>query len=257
MLLIKSEILREWLAGKPDDDILRWVFRALVAATVGVVALDFKTLEQYQSEQRHQPSIVELPAAWPLPPMRRGDVALPRVTPNTAELGKAMTFELGPDGRLSAVGTIKPGTSHAFAQEIAKRGSYVKTVVLESPGGSVEDALAMGRLIREKRLNTEVAAGHYCASSCPLVFAGGLERRAHAGSAIGVHQVAAIGDQVSGTIGMEQAQHVSARCQTYLREMDVDLQVWVHAMETPHNRLYYFKPDELRRLNLVTESRPS
>ena len=94
-----------------------------------------------------------------------------------------------------ATGTITPGISEAFAAEVAKRGDYIKTVVLNSPGGSVTDALAMGRLIREKNFATEVEAGKYCASSCPLVFAGGVERRAGDKAAIGVHQVAAIGQR--------------------------------------------------------------
>jgi hypothetical protein len=34
--------------------------------------------------------------------------------------------------------------------------------------------------------------------------------------------------------------------------MGVSLQVWVHAMETPHDRLFVFKTDELKSLNLVT-----
>ena len=64
--------------------------------------------------------------------------------------------------------------------------------MLNSPGGSVADALAMGRLIREKKFATEVEAGKYCVSSCPLVFAGGVDRRAGDKATIGVHQVAAI-----------------------------------------------------------------
>ncbi len=51
---------------------------------------------------------------------------------------------------------------------------------------------------------------------------------------------------------MSLAQNISARCQRYLAEMGVSLQVWVHAMETPHDRLFVFKPDELKSLNLVT-----
>ena len=91
---------------------------------------------------------------------------------------KPMTFELVGGGKLMATGTITPGISQAFAAEVGKHGDYIKTVVLNSPGGSVTDALAMGRLIREKKFATEVEAGKYCASSCPLVFAGGVERRA-------------------------------------------------------------------------------
>ena len=34
--------------------------------------------------------------------------------------------------------------------------------------------------------------------------------------------------------------------------MGVSLKVWVYAMETPHDRLFVFKPDELKSLNIVT-----
>ena len=51
---------------------------------------------------------------------------------------------------------------------------------------------------------------------------------------------------------MNVAQHISAKCQRYLADMGVNLQVWVHAMETPHEKLFVFKPDELKSLNLAT-----
>jgi hypothetical protein len=112
----------------------------------------------------------------------------------------------------------------------------------------------MGRLIRERKFSTEVEAGKYCASSCPLVFAGGVERRAADKAIIGVHQVAAISSAASGPLRdeMSVAQNISARCQRYLGDMGVNLQVWVHAMETPHEKLFVFKPDELKLLNMVT-----
>jgi hypothetical protein len=34
--------------------------------------------------------------------------------------------------------------------------------------------------------------------------------------------------------------------------MGISLQVWVHAMETPHDKLFVFQPDELKSLNMVT-----
>jgi hypothetical protein len=40
--------------------------------------------------------------------------------------------------------------------------------------------------------------------------------------------------------------------QRYLGDMGVSPQVWLHAMETPHDRLFVFKTDELKSLNLVT-----
>jgi hypothetical protein len=168
-------------------------------------------------------------------------------------MAKPMTFELVGGGKLMATGTITPGISEAFAAEIGKRGDYIKTVVLNSPGGSVTDALAMGRLIRERKFATEVEAGKYCASSCPLVFVGGVERHAGDRAAIGVHQVAAISSASAAPRDeMDVAQRISARCQRYLGDMGINLQVWVHAMETPHDKLFVFKPDELTSLNIVT-----
>jgi hypothetical protein len=118
----------------------------------------------------------------------------------------------------------------------------------------VADALAMGRLIRAHKFATEVQAGTYCASSCPLVFAGGVERRAGERAVIGVHQIAAIKSAVNGPPRDEMsiAQNISARCERYLADMGVDVRVWIHAMETPHDRLFVFKPDEMKSLELVT-----
>jgi hypothetical protein len=165
-----------------------------------------------------------------------------------------MTFELVGGDRLMASGTITPGISQSFAAEAERHGEYVRTVVLNSPGGSVTDALAMGRLIREKRFATEVEAGKYRMSSCPLMFAGGVDRRAGENATIGVHQLTAMHSAANGLPRdeMSVAQDISARCQHYLGDMGVSLQVWVHAMETPYDKLFVFKTDELKSLNLVT-----
>ena len=250
-----------WLSDNPDDSILRFLFRSVVMVTVAVLALDLATMNGWMKpedigltpdETKTSPGL-SVPAilAPLLPGSERRGAPLPQ--PDSA-MAKPMTFELVGGGRLMATGTITPGISEAFAAEIGKRGDYVKTVVLNSPGGSVGDALAMGKLIREKKLATEVGAGKYCASSCPLVFFGGQERRAGDKAAIGVHQVFAGSrpDPMAPRDDMSDAQRISARCQRYLADMGINLQVWVHAMETPKDRLFIFKPDELKSLNIVT-----
>jgi hypothetical protein len=242
--------LSRWLADRPDDAIMRWLLRGMVVATVAVVALDYAELSTALEQRSAAPTV--FPTAEPLPPSKRTSKSAPdgpKGAPS-ARLRERMTFELAADGRLLAIGAITPGIAKDFAAEIDKRGSYVKTVVLQSPGGSVQDALEMGRLVRAKGFATEIDAGAYCASSCPLVFAGGVQRVAGKGAAIGVHQVAAYDEAASG--GMAGAQRVSAICQKYLRDMGVDLGVWVHAMETPREQLYYFKADELLSLKLAT-----
>jgi hypothetical protein len=255
-----------WLAGNPDDQVLRWLFRSVVVVTVAVLGVDHANmsgltdgvrdgLAPVQTQTSSPASPDTPPSMFPaiLAPLMPGGGRLTPMPQPDAAMAKPMTFELVSGGRLMATGTITPGVSETFAAELTKRGDYIKTVVLNSPGGSVGDALAMGKLIRDKKLATEVESGKYCASSCPLVFVGGIERKAGEKAAIGVHQVFAMAGDVSAVKdGMNEAQRVSARCQRYLGEMGVSLQMWVHAMETPKEKLFVFKPDELKSLNIVT-----
>jgi len=250
-----------FLAGNPDEAILRWIFGSVVMVTAVVLAADLAGINGWigapnpAAEVRREapPDLPSLLPSIPLPALPDGEK---RVTPRPQPDGlmaKPMTFELVGGGKLIANGTVTPGISEAFAAEVAKRGDYIKTVVLNSPGGSVTDALTMGRLIREKNFATEIESGKYCASSCPLVFAGGVERRVGDKAVIGVHQVAAVGQ--AGSLPRDEmnvAQNISARCQRYLGDMGINLQFWVHAMETPHDKLFVFKPDELKSLNLAT-----
>jgi hypothetical protein len=256
-----------WLADNPGEGVLRWIFRCIVTATIAVLAADLASKTGWignpgapaaLDEIRQDLSSSDSPGMVPsiLSPLLPGsDTRLMKLPQPDGALAQAMTFELAGGGRLMATGTITPGSAQAFAAEIDRRGDYVKTVVFNSPGGSVMDALAIGRLIRARKFATEVEAGKYCASSCPLMFAGGIERRAGDRATIGVHQIAAIRSATNGPPRDEMsiAQNISARCQRYLGEMGVDLQVWMHAMETPHDKLFVFKPDELKSLALVTQ----
>lgn len=113
---------------------------------------------------------------------------------------------------ISAEGRIESGTAQSFAKVIAGLGSRRLPIFINSPGGSIADAMAMGRLIRAKRLAVAVARTRLvsclsltsecgeaqgtassfeavCASACPLVLAGGVERYASPLAPIGVHQV--------------------------------------------------------------------
>jgi hypothetical protein len=254
--------IHAFLAANPDEAILRFIFRSVVTVTILVLAADLAGMNGWlgtpdsAAELRHDTPSLGFPDIVPsiLAPLTHDGGK--RLTPRTQADGvmaKPMTFDLVGGGKLMATGTITPGISEAFAAEVSRRGDYIKTVVLNSPGGSVADALAMGRLIRDKNFATEIEPGKYCASSCPLVFAGGVERRVGDKAIIGVHQVAAVGR--AGALPRDEmnvAQNISARCQRYLGDMGVNLQVWVHAMETPHDKLFVFKPDELKSLNLAT-----
>src|SRR5438132_1421860 len=213
-----------WLSERADEAVLRWIFRCIVMVTIAALAADLATINGWIAGPyaAATPAVIELDSPAPsLPGMVPGILApllpggdkrqMPLPQPDGA-LARPMTFELVSGGKLMATGAITPGISESFAAEVGKRGEYIRTVALNSPGGSVADALVMGRLIRDKKFATEVEAGKYCASSCPLVFAGGVERRASDKATIGVHQVAAIRSAAGGPPGDE-------RCAKYLRTL--------------------------------------
>jgi len=250
---------RRRLSDRPDETILLWAFRGLLVATFVILGLDLAEMQK----QTPGDSGALIPGLMPqvepyLPSVREvgpgGGTTGPVVAPETAEaLRNPVRFDLVSGGRLLFDGSIEPGSAKRFADEVEKRGAYIETVVLRSPGGSVADALAIATIIREAGFNTEIGAGGYCASSCPLVFAGGKERLAADDASVGVHRVFAA-DETVGTpaSGMDSAQRISAECQRFLIEMGIDPLVWVHAMETPKDELFYFTPDEMVDLKLAT-----
>ncbi|HEU4654732.1 MAG TPA: ATP-dependent Clp protease adaptor ClpS [Steroidobacteraceae bacterium] len=62
----------------------------------------------------------------------------------------------------------------------------VRFVVLESPGGLASEGIRMGRVIRERGLNTFVESD--CASACTLAFLGGVKRYLSVEGRLGFHQ---------------------------------------------------------------------
>ncbi|MEC9367621.1 MAG: ATP-dependent Clp protease proteolytic subunit [Pseudomonadota bacterium] len=259
----------------PEGSVLRGLFAGLLTFTIILVGLDFSDLVQRDDdltvlEQRTEPLEMErpkkddnlrpyLPRTMPVAPGGGGRPSMPGFAspPSAKLLREGMEFRLGETGRASAVGLIKPGTGKAFERFLEQNREKLREIVLHSPGGSVPDALAMARAIRKAKLTTSVASNGYCASSCPLVFAGGEKRLAGDKAWIGVHRIYTL-DSTVGTLqeGMAAAQDISARCQQFLIEMDVDPKVWIHAMTTPKERLYVFTPEELTKLKLATRVGP-
>ncbi|MEM8744838.1 MAG: hypothetical protein AAGF14_09415 [Pseudomonadota bacterium] len=255
----------------PEGAVLRGVFACLLTATIGLVVLDFRDLLERDDELSLLETKTEpvemarpkeddhvrpyLPRTMPVAPGVRRQLKLPGykkpLDPKVMQEG--MVFRLGTKGHASAVGLIKPGTGKAFERFLAKHEGKVKRITLHSPGGSVPDALGMARTIRKKKMSTYVPDDGYCASSCPLVFAGGVKRVAGNKAWIGVHRVYTLKSAI-GTLqeGMAAAQQISARCQNLLIDMEVSPRVWIHAMTTPKERLYVFTPKELKELKLAT-----
>jgi hypothetical protein len=242
------------LAAIDDGTILKTAFFALLAGTAGVLVIDYRELGSAEPAAVSPASILPPPPLWdPAHPMQPG----PMLRTDRAVLEAPLTVKLEKGGVLALTGTIDPGAAGRVTAEIDAHGEYVKLVSLDSPGGSVEDALAIGRLLREHGFATEVTAGALCASSCPLVLAGGVTRHADPEAAIGLHQVYAAvmpanPGSISADTAMAEAQTVTARIGRYLDEMGVDPMLWLKAMETPAASLAFLTPAEMAESRLVT-----
>lgn len=255
-------VVWRYLARFDDGEVIRWAFRGLLAGAAIVLGLDAWTLYGQQPSLDREPTgVVYVEPA--LPPALRtgGPFAFPadprdHVTLDAETLQRPLSFELKAGGVMAVEGSIDVGSARRLAEELAARGEYVRTLSLNSPGGSVEDAMAMARLARERGLATEVADGALCASSCPLLLAGGATRSAGEKAAIGLHQFYAAMEMTATdpAQAMSDAQATAARISRYLAEMGVDPALWLHALDTPPHALYYLSREELAQYRLISES---
>lgn len=82
-------------------------------------------------------------------------------------------------------GRITPQDEKVFS-EVAI-ASKADTVILDSPGGSVNSALEIGRLIRSRGMKTVITRNNYCVSACALVWVAGARRILAPGARVGFH----------------------------------------------------------------------
>jgi hypothetical protein len=242
-----------------EGRLIRAAFYGMLIGTASVLALDLSELVERNGliPAEASQTAVTVPI---LPPAVEADNAgggvdpRPWIRTNEAMLRDPLRLILQPGGVLEAIGSIDVGAAQRFAEEVELRGEYVKRVTLNSPGGSLEDAMAMARLVREKGFATEVADGALCASSCPLVLAGGATRIVGEKGAVGLHQFYASNNpDTPPAQAMADAQVTTARISRLLIELGIDPALWLHALDTPPRALYYLSGEEMAKYRLVTK----
>lgn len=86
---------------------------------------------------------------------------------------------------LEVTGPLSAGVADRL-EDVLKSAPAAQTVVLDSDGGRIFEALRMADLIRARGLDTRVEQN--CASACTLILLAGKDRSAHRFAQIGFHQ---------------------------------------------------------------------
>jgi Clp protease len=111
--------------------------------------------------------------------------AVPVSTPPVLSTPPTARFPIVRYGNTSAIEIINPIEVGDAAQFERTLSSGITTVILNSPGGLVEEGLAIARQVHTRKLGTHVV--RECASMCFAIFAAGRLRSFESGAEIGVH----------------------------------------------------------------------
>jgi hypothetical protein len=166
-----------------------------------------------------------------------------------------------------ATGEIDAAADKRLATLIAEKNiPSISRLYLHSIGGSLVGGMALGRVIREHKLQTLIGQFDptadmklykgikpgYCYSACATAFLGGEYRYWTNGSIFGVHRF--YWDKRSDR-DADLAQMVSAAVVEYIRSMDVDTKIFSLASQAGSSEMITPSHETLLELNVVNDGR--
>ncbi|MER9048253.1 ATP-dependent Clp protease proteolytic subunit [Mesorhizobium sp. M0923] len=185
------------------------------------------------------------------------------------------TRDMGPFGASSSVylsGPVETGDAEKLWNAIRvldlKSPSAALHVTISSPGGSVAEALKIGRLLNklptilpvtitsQVGIEGEPLSGPGdCASACVLIYLGATYRFLDPASHIGVHQFSFRDDSnLNSAETASVAQLLAADVTEYLREVRVDPSLFSVMSQTFPEDIHWIDHSELNALRVVNEN---
>jgi ATP-dependent protease ClpP protease subunit len=172
-----------------------------------------------------------------------------------------MVWAIGNAWYIYLDGPIDRGAAQRLETFLQKNNvPELSTVVLNSPGGNLFEGMAIGRVIRKYRLNTNVgkrlstAKEYYsfepgiCYSACSIAFLGGKFRYLTEKSKYGVHRFSFPLSTGSDT---DISQIVSAEIMNYLRSMSIDVELFTHMTKAGPNEIMEINSFDRNRLRVT------
>ncbi len=191
------------------------------------------------------------PRDTPLRPSEDGNPDRPYRS--TGEMPSRLDFARSGE-TLTLTGEIAVGDAERFADYLGTNATPPSFIRLNSPGGSVQDALSIGRQLREKEVDTLMGAGDICLSACPYVLASGVTRDIHDDAQVGVHQhYFGTNSALPAFLAVEDIQRGQGEVMVYLNDMGVDPLIMRHALVTPPDEIYVLLPAQLTEYNMDTD----
>ncbi|MEM9582659.1 MAG: hypothetical protein AAGA08_06050 [Pseudomonadota bacterium] len=172
---------------------------------------------------------------------------------STGDMPTRLSFEIKSE-TLTLTGQIAPGDADRFTHYLETSPQNLTHIRLNSHGGSVSDALSIGRHLREQGFDTLMGAGDICLSACPYVLASGIERIIHEEAQVGVHQhYFGTNSALPAFLAVEDIQRGQGEVMVYLDGMGVDPMIMRHALVTPPDEIYVLMPTQLKDYKMATE----
>ena len=151
-------------------------------------------------------------------------------------------------------GAIEAGDAERIVKQLSELTPAPEELYLNSPGGSVRDALELGRYLRREGFNTTLRDGDICYSACPYLLAAGETRTVPDSASVGVHQhYFGKSTLLPAFVAVEDIQRGQGEVMRYLDDMGIDPLVMQHALVTPPDEIYVLLPEELRRYGFIPE----
>lgn len=178
--------------------------------------------------------------------------------PSTADMPARLFFEDRTDGGTVMIGQIREGDLTRFLEWIDNEQTAPEKIWLNSPGGSVADALGIGRQLRARGIATAMDPDAVCLSACPYILMGGTARHVSSGAWVGVHQHY-YGQNIvqPAFMAVEDIQRSQAEVIGYFDEMGIDPLLMRHSLATPPDEIYILVEDELTTYGIATEILPA
>lgn len=171
--------------------------------------------------------------------------AMPLTRPAHPGSGLFSTPEAIPNA-IALDGDIGEGAAEAYLAALRRR-SGADTLIVNSDGGRVWEALQIARYVHLGKLHTLIPSGRACYSACAYIFLAGTTRTIEAGGRLGVHQI-------YGNSDPSETQVTLAYVFDALRDFGVADGVISTMLRTAPGDMHEFTADEIVEFGLTTRA---